>query len=1013
MRKDSLQSLSNKRIAHAKSLKENGDHSHQIIGEELYSEPIHFIFELLQNAEDENAKTITISYDDKALVLEHNGRAFNINDIEAITSFGNNTRKKQKPNAIGRFGIGFKSVFSITDKPEIKSGPYHFSIVNYIIPSVHKSEFHKKTTITLPFKKVAVGEIYSMLLDALDEINPNCLLFLNNVRSLEIKNLKNKVYKKIEVKRFARANATFKILHISNASSEPAQYILFEKNVTIDNKRLPIKLAFNINKRGQKISFIPAAESPLFAFFATEVETNLPFYIHAPFLTTPARDNIKSKESRNDTLILELTDLMVKAIDELKIHGLINLQTWLAFPCNVTLMKYDIYKVFANGFLNYLGKKNSAILPTDGGGYCHVLKAMRLRRAEIKTMITFKDAVLLFNRNEWISQDFNHKDYSSLYEFIKTNFNVPRIGYQELCEKADNSFFAKKNDAWLLDFYKSIVDEQALWRTGTKTQIAGPLRSKAFIRNSKNKMVCPFSVDDKPLIYLPTSGSSNYMFVKDFFTEDKDLKRLFRQLNINKPDLIAEVNEHILPRLDKESTVYKGYREDLFKVFRALRRVEYSEEADMIYKLSKISWLPGKSNLSKNLSLKRPDALYYPTRDLKSFVKESTSAYFLDLNTLSEHHTRVEDKNLFKRLGVFFHPKRFYRQTDRLVFENSKVTGDWNNKNIHLEGLATQLKKNLDKKASVKLWSYLASMIEDWKSTGFANTGYIEVLKSHKWVFDKYGIRHRPAEIIFSDLDDIYEYAPLLREVLNFKPDEIGLLETSYNAKFIPNELYKEIMDRLKAQEQEIERLKNKYEGIVSISDDDSALPDINEVMLGEALLDADIMPLSDDLPIGHQVTKPTGINWMSTEPIYVNTAPTHRQQHIGKRGEDLVINKLKAFYAKDRNIEVVDLNDLDKLGAGCDILIKKKGIAILRIEVKSTEGGFDNTFKLSQMQIKTALDAHFNNDTPSFHLYCVYWAGSSKPELMIIDNPISYFLDKKLRATELWFSVKRKKMHN
>jgi len=152
MNKDLLKNLADKRTAHYKSLKKNRDHSHSIIGEQLYSKQTHFIFELLQNAEDEGATKVKISFDNDRLVFEHNGNPFDISDIEAITSFGNNERKKLKPNAIGRFGIGFKSVFSVTEKPEIKSGDFHFAISNFIVPNLIDSEKSKETIITLPFK---------------------------------------------------------------------------------------------------------------------------------------------------------------------------------------------------------------------------------------------------------------------------------------------------------------------------------------------------------------------------------------------------------------------------------------------------------------------------------------------------------------------------------------------------------------------------------------------------------------------------------------------------------------------------------------------------------------------------------------------------------------------------------------------------------------------------------------------------------------------------------------------
>jgi len=50
------------------------------IVEELYPDRAHFIYELLQNAEDANASEASFELKDDRLVFRHNGRAFCRND---------------------------------------------------------------------------------------------------------------------------------------------------------------------------------------------------------------------------------------------------------------------------------------------------------------------------------------------------------------------------------------------------------------------------------------------------------------------------------------------------------------------------------------------------------------------------------------------------------------------------------------------------------------------------------------------------------------------------------------------------------------------------------------------------------------------------------------------------------------------------------------------------------------------------------------------------------------------
>src|SRR5262245_48694200 len=80
------------------------------IGEELYPDRAHFLFELLQNAEDTGATEATFDLQADGVTFEHNGLPFTEANVWAITNIGKGT-KKQEDDQIGRFGVGFKAVF--------------------------------------------------------------------------------------------------------------------------------------------------------------------------------------------------------------------------------------------------------------------------------------------------------------------------------------------------------------------------------------------------------------------------------------------------------------------------------------------------------------------------------------------------------------------------------------------------------------------------------------------------------------------------------------------------------------------------------------------------------------------------------------------------------------------------------------------------------------------------------------------------------------------------------------
>src|SRR5436190_1394548 len=88
---------------------------------DLYSDRTHFIFELLQNAEDAKASAVQFQILTNALELSHDGRLFNSEDVRGISSICQSTNRGD-PERIGRFGIGFKSVYAYTRHPEVHSG---------------------------------------------------------------------------------------------------------------------------------------------------------------------------------------------------------------------------------------------------------------------------------------------------------------------------------------------------------------------------------------------------------------------------------------------------------------------------------------------------------------------------------------------------------------------------------------------------------------------------------------------------------------------------------------------------------------------------------------------------------------------------------------------------------------------------------------------------------------------------------------------------------------------------
>src|SRR5258708_33292366 len=158
---------------------------------EKYPDPVHFVYELLQNAEDQGATEAQFKLFSDYLDFRHNGNPFTRLDVENITGIGNSA-KPQEANKIGRFGIGFKSVFAITNRPEIytmlEEKPFAFAIEDLVVPIAILENYEKSnqcdTQFIFPFIDGQKISHYAKIRKKLSALGFETLLFLRNLASI-------------------------------------------------------------------------------------------------------------------------------------------------------------------------------------------------------------------------------------------------------------------------------------------------------------------------------------------------------------------------------------------------------------------------------------------------------------------------------------------------------------------------------------------------------------------------------------------------------------------------------------------------------------------------------------------------------------------------------------------------------------------------------------------------------------------------------------------------------------
>lgn len=300
----------------------------KIISENLYSEDSHFIYELIQNAQDndykEEKKKLDFFVYPNAILIKNNEIGFNSEQIRSICDFAKSVKKGKKAlGYIGEKGIGFKSVFAITDQPAIYSNGYRFFFKKneYIEPywledlSEYPKEFQDEnsTNIYLPYSKDFKNQ--KDIEKKIRDIEPILLLFLDSLDEINIYNDDKHI---LAVSKSSIINDKQNIVTIYSGDKKD-KFITYSKVINckdsiVEEKRKDVK-------KRQVIVAFPLQEiddTRIFSFLPTEINTGLPFLIQADFLLNASRGDILKDKDWNKWLLEEIVDFFIDAFKDLR-----------------------------------------------------------------------------------------------------------------------------------------------------------------------------------------------------------------------------------------------------------------------------------------------------------------------------------------------------------------------------------------------------------------------------------------------------------------------------------------------------------------------------------------------------------------------------------------------------------------------------------------------------------------------------------------------------------------------
>ena len=326
-----------------------------------YPDSAHFIYELLQNADDAKASQVKIILDEKYLIFKHNGTvAFTISEevnaahnskapyghINSITSIGASTKNSDQSNKIGKFGVGFKAVFQYTNRPEIYDDNFQFAIEDHIVPILlnHDNENRGKneTLFYLPFKdyEKSFTEIHEKLKNL-----ENPILYLQHIQQVTWQRTNSEekfTYSKHIGNTFLSKNINCELTHLNNCEKDESLWI-FHKEVHLKNCGSHfIAVGFYLTADQNNIN--TNCRPKIHCFFPTSESFNQCFISHAPFLLVDSRQQIKQKEPINKLLVKQISKLAAETLPILRDIGVKN---------DIFLLNKNLFTLIENAYDPY------------------------------------------------------------------------------------------------------------------------------------------------------------------------------------------------------------------------------------------------------------------------------------------------------------------------------------------------------------------------------------------------------------------------------------------------------------------------------------------------------------------------------------------------------------------------------------------------------------------------------------------------------------------------------------
>jgi len=775
---------------------------------ERYDDRTHFIFELLQNAEDalsrrmgwDGSRAVSFDLTHTTLRIEHFGMPFDEADVRGICGIAESTKDF---TAIGRFGIGFKSVYAVTSRPEIHSGTEAFAIENFVwpdgVPAIDRDP--DATVILIP---LATSSDHGDLARGLGRLDPAALLFLREIEEIAwtVEGGRSGLYLR-EAQEIGRNVRRVTLIGQERGQSDIVeQWLIFSRAVSTADRRHAgyVEIAFRMEEdsESKKERITPVGRSPMVVFFPTVVETHLGFLVQGPYRTTPSRDNVPRGDAWNRLLVGETAALLREALSWLRNNDFLDTAALRCLPLDQA--KFGDASMFEPVYESVKTALSSdALLPRFDVGHVHASHARLGRTQELRELFTPAQVGVLYGKEAelvWLSGDITQDRTPELRLYLMQELEIPELTPEAIISRLDQGFLEAQSDGWVVQLYEFLNGQSGLRRR---------FEDLPLIRLEDGTHV-PARLGGQPQGFLPGPIASGFPLVRAAVCSSEMAREFLQSLGLTQPDPVDDVVRNVLPkyRMDEVDVSDEDYEADIGRILHAFDTDSKGQREKLVAALRDANFVMAVDLGDGKEYVAKPEDVYLSTERLKELFAAVPGVLLTDDRYACLRGENVRE--LLEACGAvrYLRPtpdhglSREERAALRVQVGKPETSGQNDRvKDRSLLGLDALLMTlpSLESEARCTkarlLWEELANLEERRGKGVFAgeytwthygsyrasfDAAFVRLLNEAEWVPDTDGTPTRPGAVLFDSLG--WKADPFLESKIRFKPPIIDQLAT-------------------------------------------------------------------------------------------------------------------------------------------------------------------------------------------------------------------------------------------